>query len=103
MIQTRFAPRPADVDVDAIIRCRPAGQDRAALHDAFVRCTDERGRSAARLATLLEQRRRVVLSGSPADLVDSAIAIQSARDTSEMLDVAFVALVERDHQIAAGA
>jgi len=91
------------VDTDAVLRCRPAGQDRAALRDAFARCPDERGRSAARLAALLEQRRRIVLAGSAAELVDSAIAIQGARDTSEMLDAAFAALVERDHQIAAGA
>jgi len=91
------------LDTAAVLRCRPAGQDRVALRDAFARCTHERTQGEARLAALLEQRRRIVLTSSPAELVDSAIAIQAVRDTSELLDVAFAALVERDHQIAAGA
>jgi len=90
------------MDTAAIIRCRPAGQDRAAVRDAFARCTEERVRSAARLAALLEQRRRIVLTGAADEMVDSLISIQAARDTSELLDATFAALVERDHKIAAG-
>ncbi len=91
------------MDTDAVLRCRPAGQDRAALRDAFARCTHERTQGAARLAALLEQRQRIVLTGSPAELVDNAIAVQGERDTGDLLDAAYGALVERHQHLAAGA
>ena len=91
------------MDTGAVLRCRPAGQDRAALRDAFARCTHERTQVEARLAALMERRRRIVLTGTPVDLVNSAIAIQSVRETVELLDVAFAALAECDRNIAAGA
>jgi len=38
-----------------------------------------------------------------ADLVNNAIAVQSARETAELLDATFGALAECDRNIAAGA
>jgi len=91
------------VDTDAIIRCRPVRQDREAVRDAFARARQERERSATRLGTLLAQRQRIVLTGTAADLVNNAIAVQSARETAELLDATFGALAECDRNIAADA
>ncbi len=91
------------MDTAAILRVRPAGQDRDALRNAFARLADERQKGAARLAALLDQRRRIVLTGTADELVNNARAVQDAQITVEMLDAAFVALAERDRNIAAGA
>lgn len=91
------------MDTDAIIRCRPVRQDRDAVRDAFARARQERERSVARLGTLLEQRQRIVLTATAADLVNNAIAVQSARETAELLDTTFAALAECDRNLAAGA
>jgi len=90
------------LDTDAIIRCRPVRQDRDAVRDAFARARQERERSAARLGTLLAQRQRIVLTGSAA-LVNNAIAVQSARETAELLDTTFAALTECDRNLATDA
>ncbi len=91
------------MDTDAVLRCRPVRQDRDAVRDAFAHARQERERSAARLGTLLAQRQRIVLTGSAADLVNNAVAIQSARETAELLDTTFAALAECDRNLAAGA
>ncbi len=80
------------MDTAAILRCRPATPDRWGFEAALNRSTDERRQVADHLHSLLDQRRKIVLTASPAELSANAAAVRDAQETSDFLEAAYFAL-----------
>jgi len=80
------------VDTAAILRCRPATPDRWGFEAALTKSTHERTQAATHLQSLLDQRRRTVLTATPAELSANAVAVHDAEETVAYLDAAYYAL-----------
>ncbi len=80
------------MDTAAILRCRPATPDRWGFEAALGRSTQERTEAAGRLQSLLDQRRRTVLTATPAELTANAAAVRDAEETLSFLDAAYFTL-----------